>query len=192
MPSNAEVYAYAILWLVSAFRSIVEYLIIQLGSEVLAYIAIGLVAIPISALFFWSQYVLIPKFFWWWYEESITEKAINWWRKYRLNYLGFKHSTAIIAVVTGFLFYVLIRAVAAFPAYFHYTIPGAVVVFCLVAVLGYFVSGNVPENDRARQQYCKRFQSPTVTGLGLAVGGLAIDFLIYLCALVVNNIISLV
>lgn len=95
----------------------------------------------------------------------------------------------MVAILAGFGYYVLIRAVAAFPSYLIYTVPMAIGVFVAIAILGYFVSGNVPDNDRDRQQYFKRFQSPTVTGLGLAMAGLIIDFLIHVAAAAVNALI---
>ena len=44
--------------------------------------------------------------------------------------------------------------------------------------LGCFVAGNVPENVAKRRKYYKRFQIPTITSLGLAVGTIALDFMI--------------
>jgi hypothetical protein len=105
--------------------------------------------------------------------------------------MGFKHSTAIISVLSGAVFYSLIRVAAAFPNYYSYSVPALAIVFIAIAILGYFVSGRVPNNDRARNRYFKRFYSPTITALGLAIVNVLLDFLINLGTLAVNHLLPL-
>jgi len=50
--------------------------------------------------------------------------------------------------------------------------------FIGIAFLGYAVGGIVPGNDQARWRYFKRFQSPSVTGLGLGLCTILLDFAI--------------
>jgi hypothetical protein len=188
MSANTEQYKYVFELIGSQLIFVTDRVSHYFGNKVLAYLLIGGLTLPLTCLFFWSQYILLPRFILWWYEESITQKAVDWWRKHSLNFLGFKQSTAVISVLVGFLFYVWVRAIAAFPAYLLYTVPSTAVLFMLVAVLGYFVSGNVPGTAEARRKYCKRFQSPTVTGLGLALVSLMIDFMIGAAAFIVDTI----
>lgn len=157
-----------------------------LGQPWLAYAAIAALIIPLALLFVRAQYILVPKVVRWYYDQTIIDKAKKWFTDRGLAPLGFRHSTAIISVLAGAVFYALIRAAAAFPNYYYYSVPALVLAFIAIAILGYFVSGRVPNNDRARNRYFKRFYSPTVTALGIALANVLLDFLITLGTLAVN------
>src|SRR4026208_372564 len=111
---------------------------------------------------------------------SLSQKrAMDWFDKQGLAFLGFKHSTALISIMAGVLFYASIKIAFAVPdKYLLFSIPSLVLVFGLIALTGLLVSGNVPARGSAIKKYCKRFVSPSVTGLGLALGTSMIDFLI--------------
>jgi ABC-type multidrug transport system permease subunit len=187
---NLERYKPLVEWTVGRFNDTEALLIEVLGREVFAYLVMAIVVIPVVFLFGWAQYILIPKFARWYYDQTIVEKARDWFTKQGLAFLGFRHSTAIISIATGATFYILMRAAVAFPSQIIYTVPALLVVFMSISVLGYFVSGNVPPNDEARHKYFKRFYSPTVTGLGLAIGTILLDALISMTTIVVNMMLT--
>jgi hypothetical protein len=189
MSCGLENHKYALDQIVGGFRTLETDVNQYLGLPWLGSLLIAAAVLPIAVLFVRSQVILVPWFVNWWYNESIEEKALAWWRKYRLNWLGFRHSTAIIAISAGFAFYVATRVVIAFPGHWRYTLPTATALFIGIAVLGFFVSGNVPEGDAARREYFKRFQSPSVTGFGLAMAGFAIDLAINTAAAVVSSFV---
>lgn len=190
LPCNLERYRLLVEWFVGRFNDAEATLTQILGHEVFAYLVIATIVIPLVLLFGWSQYILIPRFVKWYYDQTIVEKARDWFTKQGLAFLGFKHSTAIISIAAGAVFYVLIRAAVAFPSHIMYTGPALLVIFISIAILGYFVSGNVPPTDQARHRYFKRFYSPTVTGLGLAIGTILLDVLISITTIVVNIMLS--
>jgi hypothetical protein len=188
MSCNADHYRYAIACFGKWFSEFEGWLEQITGHEYLAYLALGAIIAPVTYIFVWSQYILVPKFVKWYYDETIIGKGKKWFKEQGLGPMGFKHSTAIISVLAGAVFYALFRAAAAFPAYILYTGPSLVMLFIGIAVLGFFVSGKVPNNDRARNRYFKRFYSPTVTGLGLAIGTLLLDFIISVLSLVMTQL----
>lgn len=190
--SQVDIYRDAWGWLEHNIRALLAIVSQHVGNETLALVLISIMIIPLTVAFVWLQYTLLPSFVRWWYEESITQKALNWWSKHALNFLGFKRSTAVIAVICGSVFFVLVRVAAAFPMHFVYTAPTLVGTFVLIAIVGFFVSGNVPKDDKARQRYFKRFQSPSVTGAGLAVASVVADFAIGLATIAVERLLQLI
>ena len=161
------------------------------GSVSLAKLtAIILIVVPIAIIADYSRRVWIPAFVRWYYDKTVADKAMEWWARNGLAFIGFRQSTAVISIATGVAFYFLIRVAAAVPDYWWLTIPALGVVFIGVAFLGYFVSGNVPPGDAARRRYFKRFHSPTVTGLGLGVATIMIDFVINILSLILNSLQS--
>lgn len=156
------------------------------GSEPLAKgLVIAVIVIPVALIAEYSRRIWIPRFVRWYYDKTITEKAMDWWERNGLAFIGFRQSTAIISITTGAVFYFMIRVAAAAPDYWYLTVPALAGVFIGVAFLGYFVSGNVPPNDTSRNKYFKRFHSPTVTGLGLGVATIIMDLVINIGSLVI-------
>src|SRR5262249_12809409 len=153
----------ALLWVIEQGSSAKAFVAHQVGSDTLAFVLIFLLMIPVTAMFGYAGKVLIPKFVKWYYGKTIAEKALDWWQRNGLAFLGFRKATAIISVATGLAFYFLIRIAAALPTYYWLTTPALLVLFVGVAFLGFFVSGNVPVDDDARKRYFKRFHQPTVT-----------------------------
>jgi hypothetical protein len=192
MASQSDLYDSAWTWIAESIRLLVALLSRYVGSETLAVVAISIALIPLTVAFVWMQYVLVPSFVRWWYEESIAQKASNWWTRHGLGFLGFRRSTAVIAVTCGFVFFVLIRVAAAFPAHLTYTMPILVAVFISITVIGFFVSGNVPQGDAARRRYFKRFHSPAVTGAGLAVASIVTDLAIGFATTGIQRLLQLI
>ncbi len=190
MPCKPDHYQLALLWMIEQSANGKSFIAQQVGSDLLALIIIAVLMVPVTALFGYAGKVLIPKFVKWYYGKTIAEKALEWWRRNGLGFLGFKHSTAIISIATGLAFYFLIRIAANLPTYYWITIPALLVVFVGVAFLGYFVSGNVPDDDGTRNKYFKRFHQPTVTGLGLGVATIILDFIIHAATLALTWIQS--
>ncbi len=152
-----------------------------------AFLAMLAILLPVGFLFAWSQYILMPRFVKWYYDKTIVEKAKDWYTQQGLAFLGFRHSTAIISVVVGVLFYMAIRVAFAVPDdYLGYASLSLVVLLFLIPLIGLLVGGNVPENEKDIMKYCKRFLSPTVTGLGLAIGTIFLDLLINATPIAVN------
>jgi hypothetical protein len=142
------------------------------------FLAIALVFIlmtPVALAFTYATKIFVPKLAKWYLDQTITQKAREYYSRHCRG-LGFKHSTATISIALGAAYYILIRVAVAFPSHYIWGILGLIVAFFAVHAVGCFVSGRVPV--RSRNKYFKRFQSPTVTGLGLAVGTIALDFMI--------------
>jgi hypothetical protein len=108
--------------------------------------------------------------------RKIRAGSKNWFNNSGLNFFGFKFQTAVISVVLGSIFYVLAKVVFRFPAYWFYSIPLLVAALAAVAIIGFFVSGNVPKNKRSA--YFRRFYIPTFGGLAVLFVSAMIDFLI--------------
>jgi hypothetical protein len=184
MSCNTDHYKYALDCMIGWFNDGTSKLTELFGSKVIAIAFIGLAMIPVLLLFGYGTKVAVPKFVKWYYDTTIIERAIEYYHKNCIG-LGFKHSTAIISVATGVIFYTLIRVAAAFPTYYEFSIPGLICAFIGVAFLGYAVSGNVPGNAAARNRYFKRFHAPTLTGLGLGIATVLLDFIIHAASLAV-------
>ena len=100
--------------------------------------------------------------------------------------LDFNSQRLSFPVIAGAIFYVLVKAAIAFPSYLPYSGPALLLIFLIVIpVLGFFVSGKV-RDEKTRFKYYKRFYVPSVTGLGLALANIALDFLIGVGTLVVE------
>src|SRR5262245_46824448 len=87
----ADGYAYLVRWLTELFW----------GEHRLAQLAIAAIMAPVAGAFVWVQYIWVPKFVKWYYDQSIAEKALDWFTKQGLAFLGFRHSTALISVIAG-------------------------------------------------------------------------------------------
>lgn len=190
MSCNAEHYKAAWDWIGRELNWTIEQLVQVSGGRWLAYAIIALAIVPLAWIFLYVSRVIIPGFVKWYYGETITEKALDWWRRKGLAFLGFKRSTAVVSVAAGVVFYLLIRIAAAFPSYYWIGIPMLVATFVGIAFVGYAVSGNVPENDVDRNNYFKRFHSPTVTGLGLGVATIVLDFVIHSTTVLIHYLQS--
>jgi hypothetical protein len=134
--------------------------------------------IPLTALFIFAGKILVPKFVKWYYSKTITEKAREYFERNCVA-TGMNFRGAKISILIGAIFYFLIRVAAAFPEYLLVSVVALIVVFFAIDYVGMAVAGRVRENRDARWRYCKRFYAPTVTGLGLALGTLAMDFMIH-------------
>src|SRR5262245_50423656 len=71
------------------------------GEHLWAQLAIAAIMAPVAGAFVWVQYIWVPKFVKWYYDQSIAEKALDWFTKQGLAFLGFRHSTALISVIAG-------------------------------------------------------------------------------------------
>jgi hypothetical protein len=134
--------------------------------------------IPVTALFIFAGKILVPKVVKWYYNKTITEKAREYFERNCVA-TGMNFRGAKISILIGAIFYFLIRVGAAFPEYFVASVVMLIIIFFLIDYVGMAVAGNVPERREARWRYCKRFYAPTVTGVGLALGTLGIDFMIH-------------
>ena len=177
MSCGAENYKAAWNFLVTWSDRGVQDLTYQFGNKALALLLIAAVMIPVTVAFGYVGKVFVPKVANWYLDQTITEKAKEYYRNHCIG-TGFTHGTAIIAIAAGAAYYILIRIVAAFPSHYFWGASALVIGFLAVHALGCFVAGNVPENVAKRRKYYKRFQIPTITSLGLAVGTIALDFMI--------------
>jgi len=109
------------------------------------------------------------------------QQAQSWFNR-GLAFLGFRVYTALISLLLGTAYYFLLKAAIRFPSYWMISIPILIGTFLAIAVIGYFVSGNVPDDPEARWRYCKRFYVPTVGGASLVAVNLASDLLVGLSA----------
>jgi len=142
--------------------------------------AIGAVAaamLPLSWVMFQILRVVVPDFVKWWYDETITQKAKDYVRR-KCPGTGMTVKGAKISFILGFVFFFVARFTASLPLYYKYTAPAFLIALAGVAVVGYLVAGRVPRNKRARYKYCRRFYAPTVTGVGLGIATVVLEFLL--------------
>jgi hypothetical protein len=182
---NPDTYARLWQWVADGFKWLVSEANGYLGNEQLAVLLVIVAMTPVALLFSYVAKIAVPAIAEWYYEETITRRALH---LYQQNIgVGFRRSTAAIAITAGVVFYFLVRIAAAIPfKYLLCTLFGLVIAFAGVSILGFFVSGRVPASDRARQRYWKRFQSPTIAGLVLGVGTIVADFVINSVSILVS------
>jgi hypothetical protein len=171
-------YDYVTSWLAIYFDTAVNWLTLAIGSRLLALSLVAVFMLPLAFLFVYAARVFVPAIVKWYYEETIEQKAADYWSR-KCRGTGMTTRGALISIATGAAFYFLIRVAAAFPSYWLESAMALGTIFVCIAVLGFFVGGNVPATDRGRQRYFRRFQAPTITGLGLGVVTLFLDFLIH-------------
>jgi hypothetical protein len=177
MSCATEYYKLVLQWMGGEALEVWDFLVRITGTPLLAVFILAVLSIPLTLLFHYSLNNLLPGLFQWYYGETIVQKALDWYRRTSIG-TGMTHFSAKVAVCCGAAFYFLMRLVAAFPAYYKFSIGLLTATFIAVAFIGYAVGGNVPANDQARWRYFKRFQSPTVTGLGLGICTILLDFAI--------------
>jgi|EndMetStandDraft_7_1072992.scaffolds.fasta_scaffold22012_4 hypothetical protein len=128
----------------------------------------------------WIERYLRPKVIDY-FVAHFRQQAQDWFNK-GLAFLGFRVYTALVSLLLGTGYYFLLKAAIRFPSYWTILIPFLVVAFLAIAVVGYFVSGRVPDDPEARWRYCKRFYVPTVGGVSLVAINLVSDLLVGLSA----------
>jgi hypothetical protein len=177
MSCATEYYKLVLRWFGDQAVALWQFLIGVLGTPIWAILILALLSVLLIILFTYSVKTIIPDLIRWYYGQTIVQKALDWYNRTCVG-TGMTHFSAKVAVGAGFIFYVLLRLAAAFPAYWIASITLLAATFIGIAFLGYAVGGNVPANDQARRRYFKRFQSPTVTGLGLGICTILLDFAI--------------
>jgi hypothetical protein len=141
----------------------------------LSMVAVAVLMSPLAALLAYATRVLIPDFVAWWYEETINHKAREYWRRKCVG-TGMTRSGAKLSIAIGFVFFFLVRFVVSLPGYYRFSIPAFVISLLVVYVVACFVAGRVPENPGAQARYLRRFYTPTVTGVGLGVATVVLEF----------------
>ncbi len=179
-------YRTAVVALADAVSGSVDLLTPTLGKP-LAIVAIALAMLPPSWLMFQVGRILVPDFVKWWYDETITQRARDYVRR-KCAGTGMTVRGAKISFLLGFLIFFVARFALSLPLYYAYSIPTFVAAFLGVAVIGYFVSGNVPESEVARYRYFRRFQGPSVTGAGLGFATAFFEFVLEAGILAVGQI----
>jgi hypothetical protein len=174
---NPDTYAHLWQFVAGSFKWLVSEVNGYVGDKQLAVFLVIVAMLPVAVLFWYVAKIVLPAIAEWYYEETITRRALHY---YRTNIgVGFRRSTAALSIAAGVLFYFLVRIAAAIPLkYILYTLTGLVIAFVGISVFGYFVSGRVPPSEKARQRYWKRFQTPTFTGVAWGVGTIVADFVI--------------
>ncbi len=186
MTCHKEHYQYIVDCIIGWFSSGVDMLAPLLGRW-LAIAAVMVLMVPLAIVLGYISKVLIPKFVRWYYEESINQKARQYWRMKCVG-TGMNIRGAKISIALGLVFFFLVRIVLSLPAYYRISIPLLIAVFMGVAVVGCFVSGNVPTNSAAQFRYLRRFHAPTVTGLGLGLATIVLDFLVQLATVALAHL----
>jgi hypothetical protein len=98
-----------------------------------------------------------------------------------LSFIGFRPSTTAISFILGATFYILVKIALLVPLrYWEYTLSLLACGLIAVTVIGYFVSGKVP--DQHRTKYWIIFQIPTLTAIGLGLINFSADFVIHFAA----------
>jgi hypothetical protein len=133
--------------------------------------------LPVAIGLYYVASIIVPRFARWYYDRTITQRAVEYYNT-RCVATGMTLFGAKVSIGLGVTFYFLIRIAAAFPEHPILDIFGLTFAFCVISSIGDLFQGNVPNTNRARLRYFKRFHAPTVTGLGLAVGTLVFDFII--------------
>jgi len=134
------------------------------------------VIIPVAAGFLYVGNIFVPGLIKWYYDKTITERAREYFET-RCVATGMTLPGAKISIALGVVFYFLIRIAAAFPEHLVIDIIGLSIAFLVIGSIGDLCAGNIPNSNKARLKYFKRFHAPTVTGLGLALGTIALDFI---------------
>jgi len=169
-------YKAAIVAFAEALSGAVDWLTPSFGKP-LAIGAVVLTMLPPAFVMFQIGRVLVPDFVKWWYDETITQKARDYVRR-KCPGTGMTVKGAKISFILGFAFFFVARFTASLPLYYKYSVPAFLIAFAGVAVVGYFVSGRVPRSKKARFKYCRRFYAPTVTGVGLGIATVVLEFLL--------------
>jgi hypothetical protein len=117
--------------------------------------------------------------------NRFQREARDWFNR-GLAFLGFRIFTALVSLLLGTAYYLLLKAALRFPSYWLYSVPLLVIAFLAIAIVGYFVSGNVPDDPDSRWRYCKRFYVPTVGGISVVAVNFASDLLIGFSAALVG------
>jgi hypothetical protein len=152
-------------------------LLAPLLGEPFAVVAILVLMAPLAMAFVQICRVLIPRFMKLYYEETVEEKARHYWRRKCVG-TGMTQSGAHLSIIMGVAFYFLLRIVVALPMYYKFTVPALVVAFLGVTALGFFCRGKIPRKASAWWRYCRKFQAPTITGMGLGAATIILDFVI--------------
>lgn len=190
MSCNTDHYKYAWICIVDWSSRALEQLTQHLGNRPLALLLTAGAMLPLVIAFGYATKILVPMFSRWYYSKTITERAEEYFRT-RCVAIGMNRRGAKISIAIGVAYYFLIRIAAAFPGHYFIGSITLIAAFIAVAFVGYKVGGNVPDNPKSRNRYFKRFHAPTVTGLGLALGTLAMDFLIYSATLALSHLQSM-
>jgi hypothetical protein len=168
------------------FSGAVDWLAPSLGRP-LAAVMVAAAMLPPSWVMFQVGRVLVPDFVKWWYDETITQKAREYVRR-KCPGTGMTVRGAKISFTLGFFLFFVARFTASLPLYYVYSVPAFLIAFFGVTVIGYFVSGNVPDNDTARYKYFRRFQGPSITGAGLGFASVFFEFLFEAGTLAVTSV----
>jgi hypothetical protein len=120
---------------------------------------------------------VLPKLIKWYYEKTIAERAEEYFQR-RCVATGMTKFGAKVSIGLGVVFYFLMRIAAAFPEHVYLGLGGLILALIFIDFIGQIYAGNVPDSLNARIKYIKRFYAPTVTGLGLAVGTVTLDFIV--------------
>jgi hypothetical protein len=170
-------YKAAVLALAEALSDAVDWLTPSFGKP-LAIGTVVLAMLPLGVLMFQVGRVLVPDFVKWWYDETITQKAREYVRR-KCPGTGMTVKGAKTSFMLGFVFFFVARFTASLPLYYMYSVPAFLIAFAgIVPVIGYFVSGNVPDSKAARYKYFRRFQGPSITGAGLGFATSFLEFLL--------------
>jgi hypothetical protein len=154
-------------------------LLAPLLGEPLAIVAMLVLMAPLAVAFVLICRVLIPRFMKLYYEETIEEKARHYWRRKCVG-TGMTQSGAHLSIAMGLVFYFLLRIVVALPMYYSFTVTTLLAAFVGVTALGIFCRGRIPSKPSAWWRYCRKFQAPTITGMGLGAATIFLDFVIRL------------
>ncbi len=179
-------YRTAAVALADAVSGAVDLLAPTVGKP-LAFVAVGLAMLLPSWVMFQVGRILVPDFVKWWYDETITQRARHYVR-HKCAGTGMTVGGAKISFLLGFVIFFVARFAVSLPLYYAYSIPTFVAAFVGVAVIGYFVSGKVPESEAARHRYFRRFQGPSVTGAGLGFASVFFEFVLEAGLLAVGQI----
>ena len=167
-------YAAAALAIAGTVGWVVDSLSPTIGKP-LAIAAVFILMLPPSLALFQIGRVLVPDFVKWWYDETITQRAREYVR-YKCAGTGMNVRGAKLSFTFGFVFIFLAQFTASFPT--RYSVAAFLLAFIGVAVVGYFVSGNVPLQEAARYKYFRRFQRPSITGTGIGFATAFFQFLL--------------
>jgi hypothetical protein len=177
MACTTDHYDATIGGVVGLFIGAVDWLTPYLGKPI-ALVATFVLMLPLALLLSATLRVLVPALVQCWYDETIAHRSREYWRRKCVG-TGITMPGARLSIVLGFVCFLLVRFAASVPAYYRVTVPLLIAAFIGVAVIGYFMSGNVPETDAARNKYFRKFQAPTVTGFALGAVTVVWDFLVH-------------
>jgi hypothetical protein len=154
----------------------------QIGDDGLALALLAILMVGVVKALHWSQRVIVD-----YYVKKLEGKVREWLRRNGLTFIGFNVRAGLTAFMLGSLFFVMVKMTLHYPIYMMYSLPTLTVSLVAIAIIGFFVSGNVPNhNPKYRQRYFKSFYFPTFAGLAALLFNAAVDFFMHLSDAIVN------